>query len=304
MKEFNSLLHNIILAISPLAVIIFYHYVYFDYNYILWETKYHILYNTGIYIFSIFSIYYMFGLPLYYYFKRDSQINIYKLKLNVIETAILRTIIPMNIFAIFIISNILLVLPTFSSAIIYILSLLFGLSLSLETRVKNDCECDINFRNIVLKYFSQSISKYFPLIVITSLIVIPIELNVSKIHLNKLFQFVIIALASAVILYIYKMLYGSIVKKIVIIKSRPFYDSHLPFLIPILCIILFQSWEYLILKNNLVDAANKRYFFYFLFFSGLIPIRLLYIIEPSSNHMGKIYSFCGLMIYIVIKVIT
>ena len=174
----------------------------------------------------------------------------------------------------------------------------------METSLGNELVNNIKFDGLILKYFEGSIIRYIPLLSILSLIIIPCELYLTRIHMHKFLQFMIIMGVSSLIYYIFRFVTKILMVKISSANIRVQFGSLIQFAIPIFCIVLYQSWEFLILKSKLIDISNKRYLVYFLFFSGMIPIRFLYVIEPSENSRSKMYSFFGILVYLGLKFIT
>jgi hypothetical protein len=246
----------------------------------------------------------MLGLPIFSYMKKANLVFFWskssKVKLSWgYGSSIVFMYSGLNIFVLPLISYLCFELPLTSVILLYILCATFGFSLAIETKFENiynkvnhDLEKDLR------KYFDNALSRYLPSIILICIIFLPIDYYSDKNDFGTTTKPIILFSLLIAIYFIQNFLRKKVFTFIDLKKSMPLYSQYCIIFFPIFSICFFQSWDFFIRTNKTINITSNSELFYFLFSTGILPIRILYIYEPEVHILNRIITIISLIIYV------
>lgn len=302
----SDIIVNCALIVSSYAFVFFISiYAVLDYNAYLHE-NYSVIVRLAVFVLSIFATFYMLALPMFGYFRKGDAVAFFRsgdVKYSWgFGSSMVWLLLLMNMFLLPMIAYLAFGIPVISFSVLYLLSALFGFSLGIETKFEHEAvRVSASLEKELRSYFDDSISGYLPYILLACCVLFPVEYYFMD-HEFEIYIKLFVVLPMLVPLYAAARFLGNRLFSLVDLKKqRPAYTRYALVIIPVIAICLFQSWELFLSTNRMLTAMERSAVFMAILFTGILPIRLLYIYEPGVHIVNRLITMACLVVYFLAK---
>jgi hypothetical protein len=300
--NYSDIIVNAVLALSAnVFLYVFSRFGIVNFNYYL-RSGYGIYMKIVIFPLSIIAIFYMLGLPVFSYIRRGDSLFFFRnsnMKYSWgYGSSMAWTFLALNMILLPMIAYCCFSLPIVSFIVIYIISALFGFSLAMESKFENSAVgMNASLEKELRYYFDDAISNHLPLLLLLCCGFFPLEYLMDNYGVSWVYKLLVLLPLLVPVLYASKFLSKRVFSLIDLKKSMPNYTRYCLFVIPILSICLFQSWELFITSESVLGSTEQSSVFLIMLFTGIIPIRLLYIYEPDIHVTNRVITILCLVVY-------